>query len=157
MILYLHLQLKWWYFLTLRNLTATWEKHFKYWRSPLHRKKELLSPSSPQSSDIDGDRSPVWILRRRVSSTTLCSINSVEISHPATKDHLHTLWMYLWGLQSKTKNQLQDKKKALHDLSRRSTIILQWIPSHCGITGKEKADAPSKVGSQMKQSSHSVT
>ena len=53
--------------------------------------------------------------------------------------------------------QLQDIKKTLHDLSRQSKITLQWISSHCGIVGNEKADALSKVGSKMEQYSHSVT
>jgi ribonuclease HI len=60
-------------------------------------------------------------------------------------------------LNTRNEQQLQDTKKALLDLSRQSTIKLQWIPSHCGITGNEKADALSKAGSKMEQFSHPVT
>ena len=60
----------------------------------------------------------------------------------------------LQGLRNtKNETQLQDIKKALQDLSRQSIITLQWIPSHCGIDGNEKADALSK----MEQYSDSVT
>ena len=31
------------------------------------------------------------------------------------------------------------------------TIILQWIPAHCGIQGNEKADILAKKGSKIMQ------
>ena len=64
----------------------------------------------------------------------------------------------LQGLQNNKNEQLmQDIKTALHQLSRQSIIKLQWVPSHCGIMGNEKADALSKAGSKMEQFSHPVT
>nr|KAG5697608.1 hypothetical protein BaRGS_001033 [Batillaria attramentaria] len=64
----------------------------------------------------------------------------------------------LQGLQNPKSEQLLNTiKKTLQDLSRRSTITLQWIPSHCGIIGNEKADALSKAGSKMQQFNHPVT
>ena len=53
--------------------------------------------------------------------------------------------------------QLKEIKAALHEISRQSEITLQWVPSHCGIAGNEKADALSKAGSKMEQFSHPVT
>ena len=64
----------------------------------------------------------------------------------------------LEGLQStRNEQQVSDIKKALSTLKGKSTIILQWIPAHCGINGNEKADALSKAGSKMEQTSHKVT
>lgn len=64
----------------------------------------------------------------------------------------------LQGLQSpRNELQLTDIRKALHELSGRSTVRLQWVPSHCQIAGNEKADALSKAGSKMEQFSHPVT
>lgn len=58
---------------------------------------------------------------------------------------------------SRSEQHMQDIKAALHELSRQSVIALQWVPSHCGIMGNEKADALSKAGSKMEQFSHPVT
>ena len=64
----------------------------------------------------------------------------------------------LQGIQTnRNERLLTDIKTALHHLSRQSTVTLQWIPSHCGISGNEKADALSKAGSKMEQPSHLVT
>nr|KAG5710959.1 hypothetical protein BaRGS_013693 [Batillaria attramentaria] len=56
-----------------------------------------------------------------------------------------------------TEKQLADIQENIRQLSRRSTVFLQWLPSHCGISGNEKADELSKTGSSMKQPTHRVT
>lgn len=56
-----------------------------------------------------------------------------------------------------TDQQTQDIREALSGLSKQSTVSLQWVPSHCGIAGNEKADALSKEGSKMEQFSHPVS
>ena len=65
----------------------------------------------------------------------------------------------LQGLQNNRSDKpMKDIRAALYELSRQSTITLQWVPSHCGITGNEKADdALSKAGSKMEQFNHPVT
>ena len=50
-----------------------------------------------------------------------------------------------------------DIKHALCDLTNRSSIALQWIPAHCGISGNEEADKLSKRGSKMDQFCHPVS
>ena len=57
----------------------------------------------------------------------------------------------------KTDNQKLSLKTSLQRLSERSEVVLQWIPSHCGINGNEKADKLSKVGSKMEQFDHQVS
>ncbi|KAK7115386.1 hypothetical protein V1264_001263 [Littorina saxatilis] len=61
----------------------------------------------------------------------------------------------LQSLQTREREQiLQDIKQELHYLSSKTTVVLQWIPSHCGISGNEEADRLSKEGSKLEQSVH---
>ncbi|XP_041375615.1 uncharacterized protein LOC121388376 [Gigantopelta aegis] len=42
-------------------------------------------------------------------------------------------------------------RRELQDMSKRTDIILQWIPSHCCVPGNEEADMLSKTGSKLQQ------
>ena len=42
-------------------------------------------------------------------------------------------------------------KRELQALTKRTNLILQWIPSHCGVPGNEEADRLSKKGSKLQQ------
>ena len=60
-----------------------------------------------------------------------------RLSHPTPKIAFFTDCIsLLQGLQS-TKNdqQLTGIRTALYNLSRQSTVILQWVPYHCGVNG----------------------
>ena len=57
----------------------------------------------------------------------------------------------------KNERQQKETRTALQELSKGKTVTLQWVPSHCGVVGNEKADALSKAGSQMEQFNHSVS
>ena len=48
-------------------------------------------------------------------------------------------------------------RKELTILSSRTNLVLQWIPSHCGVHGNEEADRLSKEGSRLDQKEHPVT
>ena len=39
-------------------------------------------------------------------------------------------------------------------LRNKTSVTLQWIPSHCGVGGNEEADRLSKMGSKLEQSAH---
>ena len=63
----------------------------------------------------------------------------------------------LQSLMSSEENQiLRDTKKELNSLQEKTSLTLQWIPSHCGIIGNEKADELSKSGSKMDQESNPI-
>ena len=42
-------------------------------------------------------------------------------------------------------------------LKNKTSVTLQWIPSHCGVRGNEEADPLSKMGSKFEQSVHPMS
>ena len=52
---------------------------------------------------------------------------------------------------------LRDIRQVLDTLCQRTTLVLQWIPSHCGVSGNEEADRLSKMGSNMEQQMHPIS
>lgn len=63
----------------------------------------------------------------------------------------------LEALQSRKSNDLNDVLSSLALLSKYHTVVLQWIPSHCGVTGNEKADNLAKEGSMQSQENLPIT
>jgi ribonuclease HI len=59
-------------------------------------------------------------------------------------------------LNARNEHLIHDIKMELRDLQEKSTIALQWLPSHCGIFGNEKADSLSREGGKMEQISHQI-
>ena len=54
-------------------------------------------------------------------------------------------------LEALQSNKLPELKEVLSIVQNKCRIILQWIPSHCGIAGNERADQLAKEGSNMQQ------
>ena len=52
-------------------------------------------------------------------------------------------------------NKLSHLQETLHNIRSQRTVI-QWIPSHCGITGNEKADKAAKQGADQQQEANPV-
>ena len=52
---------------------------------------------------------------------------------------------------------LENIRKELTILSSKTNLVLQWIPSHCGIYGNEEADRLSKKGSKLDQYENPVS
>ena len=56
----------------------------------------------------------------------------------------------LQALEAEDKN-LNDLSTSLTLLCQEATVVLQWIPSHCGIHGNEEADTLAKAGTLEEQ------
>ena len=54
-------------------------------------------------------------------------------------------------LQALTAGKETELQQELQFFARSRRVALQWIPSHCGIPGNEKADELAKQGAQQKQ------
>ena len=48
-------------------------------------------------------------------------------------------------------------RQGLSLLSNKTSVIFQWIPSHCGVGGNGEPDQLSKIGSKLEQSAHPVS
>ena len=59
----------------------------------------------------------------------------------------------LQSLQSPGGDQIfSNIRQELSLLKNKTSVTLQWIPSHCGVGGNEEADQLSKMGSKLEQS-----
>ena len=64
----------------------------------------------------------------------------------------------LQSLQSPGEDQIfSDIRQELSLLKNKTSVTLQWIPSHCGVGGNEEADRLSKMGSKLEQSAQSMS
>jgi hypothetical protein len=54
-------------------------------------------------------------------------------------------------LEALINNKSPDLARAMNDLSTICNVTIQWIPTHCGITGNEEADQLAKFGAQSEQ------
>ena len=64
----------------------------------------------------------------------------------------------LQSLQSTGGNQIfSNIRQELSLLKNKTSVTLQWIPSHCGVGGNEEADRLSKMGSKLEQSAHPMS
>ena len=59
-------------------------------------------------------------------------------------------------LQAYNSDRLPSLKKALNNIKSLRTV-LQWIPSHCGIEGNDKADDLAKLGAAKEQEDNAVS
>ena len=59
-------------------------------------------------------------------------------------------------LEAAGANKLPHLEEALQDIPC-TRLVLQWIPSHCGIRGNEEADRMAKLGSDREQTDNSIS
>lgn len=59
-------------------------------------------------------------------------------------------------LQALSNNKLPQLERTINSIKSLKTVI-QWIPSHCGILGNEKADKLAKEGAQQDQEENAVS
>ena len=64
----------------------------------------------------------------------------------------------LQSLQSPGGDQIfSNIRQELSLLKNKTSVTLQWIPSHCGVGGNEEADRLSKMGSKLEQSAQPMS
>lgn len=63
----------------------------------------------------------------------------------------------LQAIQTSKDKELNDLLSALASLGRAHDVFLQWIPSHCGISGNEAADTLAKEGSTKDQTDRTTS
>ena len=64
----------------------------------------------------------------------------------------------LQSLQSPGGEQIfSNIRQELSLLKNKTSVTLQWIPSHCGVGGNEEADRLSKMGSKLEQSAQPMS
>ena len=64
----------------------------------------------------------------------------------------------LQSLQSPGGEQIfSNIRQQLSLLKNKTSVTLQWIPSHCGVGSNKEADWLSKVGSKLQQSAHPMS
>ena len=59
-------------------------------------------------------------------------------------------------LQALSNNKLPQLERTIYSIKSLKTVI-QWIPSHCGIIGNEKADKLAKEGAKQDQEENAVS
>ncbi|KAK7096645.1 hypothetical protein V1264_003726 [Littorina saxatilis] len=60
-------------------------------------------------------------------------------------------------LTAPAEHLVEELKKSLNDLSQKASVVLQWIPAHCGIAGNEKADGLAKDAGRQEQPETSLS
>ena len=61
------------------------------------------------------------------------------------------------ALKRNRDKELNDLSQAIHKLSENHKVVIQWIPSHCGLYGNEKADALAKEASRSEQTDEATS
>jgi ribonuclease HI len=97
----------------------------------------------------------------RAESSALLSAAQLLSQQDSIPDHtvfLTDCRAVLQSIQTRERDRtLQDLRAILQALGARTTVVLQWIPSHCGIAGNEEADRLSKAGSRLEQTAHPLS
>ncbi|BFY97175.1 hypothetical protein BsWGS_00215 [Bradybaena similaris] len=60
-------------------------------------------------------------------------------------------------LQALKSGKLSHLRSVLDKVSERYKVTLQWVPSHCGVPGNERADSLAKKGGECEQPDNEVT
>ena len=76
---------------------------------------------------------------------------------PTNRVFLTDCWSILQSLQSPGGEQIFSNIRQLSLLKKKTSVTLQWIPSHCGVWGNEEADRLSKMGNKFEQSAHPMS
>ncbi|XP_041355387.1 uncharacterized protein LOC121373011 [Gigantopelta aegis] len=94
---------------------------------------------------------------------TCALLHAAQILNGRDDPFSHTVFLtdcraLLQSLQSTQIDKiLQDTRRELQTLGSKTKLVLQWIPSHCGVMANEKVDRLSKLDSKQEQTAQQMS
>ena len=120
-----------------------------YILQPKKQAVTLTAPSGALSSNFKAEVNALTLAASFLDTVPDLSKNIVFLTDSISA---------LQALEARDSDQsLEELKHQISNLATKSTVVLQWIPAHCGITGNENADKLAKEGSRMEQENHCLS
>ena len=114
----------------------------------LQQKHRIPDGRSIRKSMAAGQQSTNYRTEAYALLTAAQTLNQEELPTAFLTD----CWSILQSLQSPGGDQIfSNIRQELSLLKNKTSVTLQWIPSHCGVGGNDKADRLSKMGSRLEQ------
>ena len=118
---------------------------------------KLPGGRSTRMSDATRQQSTNYRAEAYTLLTKAQTLNQKE-RFPTNTVFLTDCQLILQSLQSPGGDQIFSTiRQELSLLKNKTSVTLQWIPSHCGVGGNEEADWLSKMGSKLEQSAHPMS
>jgi ribonuclease HI len=116
-----------------------------YIEYPNNTRDMVRTPAGKHCHNYDAEIEAIRLGIQKLLNSNLCTQSVVFLTDSKS------------ALQALQSRKLPDLQGMLAVLCTQHRVAMQWIPSHCGIPGNEKADQLAKEGSTDKQSETSVT
>ena len=116
-----------------------------------HTNGHTTSHSVPAGIPTTNHRAELMAIRE---ATLLIQKSTPVVSHIVILTDSRSC---LEGLTSPRDHTERETLDMLKVLSLQSTLVIQWIPSHCGLFGNEEADRLARLGRDPQQQNHHIS